>query len=224
MSDPAVTPWSPPSLSVVTPASAREEYEQTLATGRQQGYEEGLKQGLAEGRRQAQGLLAEMSAIWEAMQAPFLDLEEEVQTQLLGLSVAIARAVVERELTTDEAAIERALGAALESLAEAGSDLQVVLNPDDKALIEDLLDQQRITAELVPNPNMMRGGCQLRRGGALVDASIESRLMAAIETLATEQNAEISDQDAAESYRERPLDPDQIAAIAARFSSGHDAD
>ncbi|MEE4203278.1 MAG: FliH/SctL family protein, partial [Halieaceae bacterium] len=194
MSEPAITPWSPPSLSVVTPASARQEYEQTLAAGRQQGYNEGLQQGLAEGRRQAQTLLAEMSAIWEAMQAPFLDLEQEVQTQLLGLSVAVARAVVERELRTDDAAIERALGAALESLAEASSGLQVVLNPEDKARIEDLLEQQRISAELIPNPNMMRGGCQLRRGGALVDASIESRMMVAIETLAFEQNAEISDE------------------------------
>ena len=223
MSDSPVTPWSPPPLSVVTPASARKEHEQTLAAERQQGYDEGLEQGLAEGRHQAQRFFAEMSAIWEAMQAPFLDLEEEVQTQLLGLSVAIARAVVERNLNTDEAAIERALGAALASLTEASSGLQVVLNPDDKARIEALLGEQRITAELIANPNMMRGGCQLRCGGVLVDASVESRMMPAIEALATEQNVGTPNDYAAKSYRDRPLDPDQIAAIAARFSRGGDA-
>lgn len=228
MSDPAVQPWAPPSISVIRPATVQEEYEQTLAAARQQGYDEGFRQGLEEGmsdgRRQAQTLLAEMSAIWEAMQSPFLDLEQEVQTQLLGLAMAVARAVVERELITDETAVAGALSTALESLTDANDSLQVMLNPADRAQIEDLLEQQRITAELVANPNMMRGGCLLRRGGALVDATIESRMMAAIESLASAQNAEIPDDNPAESYRERPLDPDAIAAIAARFHGGEDAD
>jgi hypothetical protein len=50
-----------------------------------------------------------------------------------------------------------------------------------------------------------------------VDASIESRLLKAIETLALEQNAELAQQDPDQSA-DRPLDPDRIAAIAARFS------
>lgn len=218
MSEPAVTPWAPPALSVITKASAQQEYDQAIAGGRQQGYQDGLQQGLAEGRRQAQAMLAEMSAIWEAMQSPFLDLETEVQTQLLGLSVAVARAVIDRELAIDESAIEQALSAALTALGDVGTGLQVVLNPDDRALVQSLLEEQRISAELIDNPNMMRGGCKLRRGGALVDASIESRLMAAIETLALDQNSEIPAQGATRGDEERALDPDQIAAIAARFT------
>ena len=152
------------------------------------------------------------------MQAPFLDLEEEVQSQLLGLCMAVARAVIERELTTEPEAVQRALSTALEALSDASSPVTVILNPIDKGMVEDLMAEQRIEAEIHANPNMMRGGCQLRRAGALIDASIESRLMAAIESIALEQNAEIPDAGAAESYRDRPLDPDEIAAIVDRFT------
>ena len=69
MSEMSAAPlWQPPSLRVVNPAADKLTFEQELERARQQGYQEGLRQGLEEGRQQARNTLAEMSALWDAMQ------------------------------------------------------------------------------------------------------------------------------------------------------------
>jgi hypothetical protein len=64
---------------------------------------------------------------------------------------------------------------------------------------------------------MLRGGCRVARGHALVDATIESRIQALIEQItATSSSTEASTETAA------VLDADRIQSIADRFSGNQD--
>ena len=111
--------------------------------------------------------------------------------------------------------IKDTLDRALELLAESRAPIEIRLNPADKSVVEALLDEKRLTAELVSDNTVLRGGCSLSRGQAVVDASIEQQLRTLIEELV---NNDLSQGD--EGQVKTPLDPDQISAIAERFAAG----
>ena len=109
------------------------------------------------------------------------------------------------------------LDQALAHLAESEAPLIITLNPADKALVETLLEEERIEAELVGETTMLRGGCRLSRGHALVDATIESKIRSLIEQLAGgSPMTDPTDKTPA------TLDADRIQSIADRFSPGQD--
>ena len=212
--------WQPPSLRVVNPVADKLTFDQELERARQQGYKEGLAQGQEEGRQQARTLLAQMSALWDAMQQPFADMEHEVQSELTGLAIAIAQSVLRRELKTDRELINKAMLASLDALGSIEHTLDVELNPGDRNLVASLLDEQHIDYRIKENPNVMPGGCRLRHGHALVDNTIEALIAEIIAGVADQSRLT----DAMGSEAARPLDGDEIASIAKRFAAGGDVD
>ncbi|MEY2908535.1 MAG: hypothetical protein RLZZ602_1058 [Pseudomonadota bacterium] len=212
--------WQPPSLRVVNPVADKLTFDQELERARQQGYKEGLAQGQEEGRQQARTLLAQMSALWDAMQQPFADMEHEVHSELTGLAIAIAESVLRRELKTDRELINKAMLASLDALGSIEHTLDVELNPRDRNLVASLLDEQHIDYRIKENPNVMPGGCRLRHGHALVDNTIEALIAEIIAGVADQSRLT----DAMGSEAARPLDGDEIASIAKRFAAGGDVD
>jgi flagellar assembly protein FliH len=150
---------------------------------RKKGYAEGLAQGQAEARKQGEETAAELLALWQSMSKPIASQDVQVSEHLLALVVTLTHAVLERELSTDSELIKTTLDEALMCLAESEAPLLVTLNPADKALVESLLEEKRLPAELVADTTMLRGGCRLDRGHALVDATIESRIRSLVETM-----------------------------------------
>ena len=217
MSEGAIS-WQPPALRVVNPVADKLTFEQELEQARLQGYQEGLRQGLDEGRQQARNTLAEMSALWDAMQEPFADMEHEVHSTLLGLSVALAKAVLRRELKTDREMMSQALSLALDALGHTRHELEVELNPRDVDLVRSLLADQAQEPRLKQNPNMMPGGCRLRSGSALVDATIESMVCTALEKITN--RSRLTDESGAELAI--PMSAEEVAAIARRFEGSDD--
>ena len=222
MSDAVATPWSPPAPSVVTPQSAHAAQQAAQVAGREAGFEQGLQQGIAEGRLRAQTLIAEVEALLGALRTPFNELEAEIQPQLLGLVVAIAEAVVGRELSEDKSAIEQTLTDAIEALGDTTGDIEVVVNPVDRAMTEDLLEGRSLSIALTTDANLARGGCRRKRGSALVEATIEARIQAAIASLAEPPQKSAVQTASNHAFADQPLSQDDIAAIAARFG-GKDA-
>ena len=212
--------WQPPSLRVVNPVADKLTFEQELERARQQGYQEGLAQGQEEGRQQARTLLAQMSALWDAMQQPFADMEHEVHSELTGLAIAIAESVLRRELKTDRELIHKAMESSLDALGGIEHTLDVELNPGDRNLVASLLDEQHIDHRIKENPNVMPGGCRLRHGHALVDNTVEALIAEIIAGVADQSRLT----DAMGSEAARPLDGDEIASIAKRFAAGGDVD
>ena len=207
--------WQPPALRVIAPGDAEAEQAQRLEEARERGYQEGLQRGQEAGRQQAQTLLAEMTALWDAMQQPFADMEQDVHSHLLAMSVAISEVVLRRELTTDRNAIGRALDGALAALGRVEQVVEVTVSPLDGELIAGLLEGAGIDSRLKTDPNMLRGGCLLRAGQALVDARIETLIHEALLTISGETRQ--VDNDGRETVA--ALSVDEIESIADRFNS-----
>ena len=207
--------WQPPVLRVIASGDAEAEQARRLEAVGEQGYQEGLQLGQEAGRKQAQTLLAEMTALWDAMQQPFADMEEDIHSHLLGLAAAVSKAVIRRELSTDREAIGRALHEALSALGRVEQTIEVTVSPADHDMVQGLLDDEGIDSRIKADPNMLRGGCLLRAGQALIDARIETMIHEALVTIA----GETRQVDAGGLETAAALSVDDIESIADRFSA-----
>ncbi|MDP5072206.1 MAG: FliH/SctL family protein, partial [Congregibacter sp.] len=167
---------SSPAAAAAAPAAV------DVRAERQKGYDAGYAEGLAAGRAQAQGLVAQMNVLLSAMAAPFTDSDAVLLRELLLLTERVARAVIRRELEAG-IDIEQVLADALDALGSVSIPVQLTLNPLDAAVCKDLglLPNERF--ELRENSALQRGGLQLRAGHSFVDASVESRIEAALASL-----------------------------------------
>lgn len=215
MSETAHERWQPRTLTSVP--TSRKSLEEVADSARQEGYQAGFAKGEADAKREGSQKTEQLAALWSSMEKPMADQDAEVSEYLLSLVLAMVKSVLRRELTSDASLIKGTLDRALELLAEGRAPLEVRLNPADKSVVEAHLDEKRLTAELISDNTVLRGGCSLSRGQALVDASIEQQLSTLIEQLVTN---DLSAGD--EGQVQTPLDPDQISAIAERFATGGD--
>ena len=217
MSNEIANRWHPRTLTVI-PSDAKT-LEEIAEQARQKGHAEGLLQGQAAAKRENQQTAGELAALWKSMQRPILNQDSEVSEYLLALVVAISELVIRRELTTDQNLIRSVLDESLSSLAENESAITITLNPSDKALVEQLLDEKRITADLVADEAMLRGGCLIERGHGIVDATTEARIRGIVEQMGV-----IDAGVPAEQLAGRRIDPDRVGAEAIRLTGGNDGE
>ena len=215
MSEPAIERWQPRAITTVP--TSHKSLEEVAEAARKKGYTEGLAQGQAEARKQGEATASELAALWQSMSKPIANQDVEVSEHLLALIVSLTHAVLERELSTDSELIKATLDEALLCLAESEAPLMVTLNPADKVLVESLLEEKRLPAEFVTDSTMLRGGCRLDRGHALVDATIESRIRSLIEKM-----VDGGPQSEPANKTTAVLDADRIQSIADRFSDKQD--
>ena len=206
--------WQPPALRVVTPADVEAQQAQLLAEAQERGYQEGLQRGQEAGRAQAETVLAQMTALWDAMQQPFADMEENIHSHLMGLSLAMSEAVIRRELSTDRDAIARVLTEALSALGFVQTPIEVSVNPADHDVVAGLLGGENIDSRITSDTNIQRGGCLLRADRALVDMRVETMIRETLSTIAGEtRRVDDSGRETAPS-----LSVTDIESIADRFS------
>ena len=217
MSNDIANRWHPRTLTVI-PSDAKT-LEEIAEQARQKGHAEGLLQGQAAAKRENQQTAGELAALWKSMQRPILNQDSEVSEYLLALVVAISELVIRRELTTDQNLIRSVLDESLSSLAENESAITITLNPSDKALVEQLLDEKRTTADLVADEAMLRGGCLIERGHGIVDATTEARIRGIVEQMGVIDAGVPADQLAG-----RRIDPDRVDAEAKRLTGGNDGE
>ena len=217
MSNETADRWHPRTLTVI-PSDVKT-LEEIAEQARHKGHAEGLLQGEATAKRQNQQTADELAALWKSMQKPISEQDSEVSEYLLALVVAISELVIRRELTTDQNLIRSVLDESLNSLAESQSAITITLNPSDKALIEQLLEEKRTTADLVADEAMLRGGCLIERGHGVVDATTEARVRSIVEQMGV-----IDAGVPAEQLAGRRIDPDRVGAEAKRLTGGNDGE
>jgi len=109
---------------------------------------------------------------------------EELQPQVVRLSIAIARRIVEAEIRQDRRIVQRTVRAALKELAYA-SGLQIRVHPDDEPLIQQIVttDEEIMSnfspVTLVPDPSVQRGGCvvEVESDRGTIDATISTQFV-----------------------------------------------
>ena len=168
------------------PEDPREDLRQSIYEEiREAAYRAGFDRGCAEGRAEAQALAGRMQGLLQALAAPFAQTDAELMRELLALTERVCRALLARELRTDSEAIARVLTAALDALGESHTAVELTLNPADARLCRELglVTEGAGGFTLREDAEVQRGGVLLRRGSERIDARIETRLRAIIESL-----------------------------------------
>ncbi len=191
----------------------KQAYDEGLKLGKKEGYDEGLKKGREEGHQQGvqegQSEIAQTIKYFEQIMSflttPIEQVNKTVEEELIYLSMATAKQIIRREIRMDPGQIIAVIKDALSVLPANSKKIKVYLHPSDAQIVRDNLkkdteDQESETWFVIDEPNITRGGCQIKSEASQIDASIEtrvaeiaSRLLGSERVEGEHQNSEISD-------------------------------
>lgn len=158
--------------------AAEPDYAALREEARQAGYDAGYAEGIGNGRARGEAIVAETTALWQAMTTPLALRDETVIRDLAKLVTQIAEAVVRAELRDSDERIKTALDEALACLESVTSPLVLRVNPADAALLGELMQERlpEVDWRLEEDPGQWRGGLHVTTPASYVDASMEQAL------------------------------------------------
>lgn len=194
MSDAVVKVWAAPDMGGGS-AGHKLPTVSGLADLQAEAHKEAFEQGLAEGREagraEVRAQVERLEGMFYDLAKPFEELDAEVERELLTLAMTLARQIVRRELKTDPTQIIGIVREAIAALPVAVRDVRVHLHPEDAAVVRQNLapTESERAWQLVEDPVMARGGCQITTATSRVDARLETRLGAILsELMGTERH------------------------------------
>ena len=158
--------------------AAKAKLEAIKNNARQQGFEEGRAEGLAAAKNLIDQYGARLNALFDSLAKPMEQMSDRVETELVDLSVAIARQIVRRELKIDPGQVVAVVKEALSVLPAGAQNIHVYLHPDDAVLVKEIIPANinERKWDVVEEPIVARGGCRIETDSSQVDATIESRI------------------------------------------------
>ncbi len=152
-----------------------------------QGYEQGQKDGEELGRRQFGVRLQHLESVLENLKKETGALGRKYEAQMVQVCLLVAGKLLEKEITRDGDLISRVLNASLEKAVE-GSSIIVHLSPRDRENLDEeflarLSSPGGNSIEVKVDASVKRGGCLIETEFGLIDASLESRWNAMLETI-----------------------------------------
>ena len=156
-------------------------------------YEEAWQKGHADGLKAGEVAVGErverFDELLNALARPFDKLDEQVEKQLVELSMTIVRQLFRREIRQNPSHVIGIVREAIQLLPMASRNVQVHLHPDDAAIIRDNLTPAdgEPAWVVVEDPLASKGGCQVTTDNSRIDASAETRLNALIQSIAGDE-------------------------------------
>jgi flagellar assembly protein FliH len=193
---PKVSRWTAPSMDRA-PANSNMATVGGLVDLQAEAHKEAFAQGLEEGRQagraEIRALVERLAGMFHDLAKPFEVLDAEVERELLTLAMALARQIVRRELKSDPTQIIGIIREAIAALPVAARDVRVHLHPEDAAVVRDNLapTESERAWNMIEDPVMARGGCQITTATSRIDARLETRLASILsELLGTERGGD----------------------------------
>ncbi|GMU68533.1 MAG: hypothetical protein AMXMBFR37_08660 [Steroidobacteraceae bacterium] len=200
--------WAPPAvegrlLSRYQERPTAAELDDIGRAAWEEGHAKGLRDGLAAAAADAQqraaaldAQLARVVTLLESLGQPVGQLDEQIVQQLATLAMAVGRHLVRRELRIEPSQVIGILRDTVAMLPAAAQDVRVHLHPEDARLVTGSLATPATGRawEIVEDPVMARGGCRVTARHSRIDASLDSRINAAIaHVLGEERSASARD-------------------------------
>lgn len=172
----------------------KEAYDEAAKKGQKDGYKRGYNAGFQEaekkgydaGYEEGQNEIGKTLALWNqlltSLDQPFAELDSQVEHELATLAMTVAKQIIRRELKLDSGQVIAVVREAIQILPASARKIRLHLHPEDAELVRTALALDETTAdwEVVEEPLLTRGGCQVDTDTSRVDATIEKRLAATI--------------------------------------------
>lgn len=160
-------------------------YEEAFVQGRQEGYTQGYNEGHEVKEQILQQQITEFQALMSTLSEPLKTLDEEVEKELVALAISVATQIIRREIKMDPGQVVGAVRQALKVLPLSSQKISLRLHPEDSEMVRHALslDEMQIAWNVVEDPLITRGGCQIDTEVSHIDASVENRLASVVATL-----------------------------------------
>lgn len=188
---PGTPPAPPPAAAapVQPPPPPEPDVHELLHAARQSGYQDGYRDGMAAldafKHSFAQQISAQVGQLVKNFDAEMQALEGEMAQSIARIAVELARQVVRSELDQRPELIARVAHDAVEALQLSARHVRVRVHPDDYALVLDGAGNELKAreAQLLPDPEVPRGGVKVDADIASVDATIATRWQQAVSAI-----------------------------------------
>ena len=165
------------------------ELEALERQAREEGYAAGRAEGLMAAQQQLREQMAGLDALYNAAAFPLQALDQQTEQELARLAMLVARRVIVRELQLSPGLILQAVRQAAAALPAATRELRVRLHPDDLALLREA-GAAESHWQLLADPALARGDCQLESERSRLDARVDTRLAAVIDGVLGEDRSD----------------------------------
>ena len=147
------------------------------AEGHAQGHAQGLIDGHAAGLAAVQAQAAQLQALALALPAALQLAQDSVADDLLALALDIARQVLGQALAAEPQAILAVVHELLHAEPSLSGAPQLLLHPDDAALVRELLadDLKAAGWRVRVDAQIARGGCRVTAHSGERDATVQAR-------------------------------------------------
>lgn len=191
----APSPFAPAKAAAPAPAPVEPppppapDLQELLHAARQSGYQDGYRDGMAAldafKHSFAQQISAQVGQLVKNFDAEMKALEGDMAQSVARIAVELARQVVRSELAQRPELIARVAHDAVEALQLSARHVRVRVHPDDYPLVQDGAgnEMRAREAQLVPDPEVPRGGVRVDADVASVDATIATRWQQAMASI-----------------------------------------
>jgi len=169
--------------SVKSPTSIiREQNKSSQEQEYESGFDQGYSEGLIQGQQLVQQQVTHLQSLMATLAMPLLDLDEQVIDELVELSMAVVKQLVRRELKTSPDEIVAVVKEALSLLPVVTGDVKLELHAEDAEIVRNAIavSESEQAWKIIENPLLTRGGCRVFTNTSRIDATVESRINAAI--------------------------------------------
>lgn len=161
-------------------------HKEGFTAGKAEGHNLGLEQGLAAGQSQINATVAKLETLLSEFVAPLSKQQTLVEEAMLNVSMAVARAVIHRELSLDSSSIQQAIHTILNNLPKADKGFSLKINSKDEAYIAPILNRYDAAISLKLDDTVTQGGCVLNSSSQLIDYTIEKRFQKTVQAMLTQ--------------------------------------
>lgn len=162
--------------------------------GKEQGFEEGFEKGLQEGQAAIELRLGQLDNMLSELITPIKKQQDLIEEAILNVSMAVARAVIYRELSIDSSAIRKAVEHILNDLPKADNGFVLSIHPQNETAVAPVLDRYQSLMRLKLDDKLSVGGCVLESSSQFIDYTIEKRFQKAVQSMLSAAILNVSEQ------------------------------
>ncbi len=153
---------------------AREEADSIREAASKEGYQEGLE--LA--KEDLDLLKDSLNSFYEAKQQVY----DSIAPDILEISIDIAKKIIKKEISQNPEIILENIKTILKDLSKEETKIMIKVNPSQVAILQQSVPQEITLAGLeakvviIPDENIMEGGCLVTTTNGVIDATIETQI------------------------------------------------
>lgn len=175
-------------VSLPTAEELEQMHQQAAQEGFKTGHEEGYKAGYEMGRKAGEADAKRFAELVTALDGEILRQDEKLSSELLNLSLAIAKQMLRTALKVKDGLVLEVLREAVNALPELNGRLRVIVHPDDLEAVGAYLDEEHahFSARVMADGKIERGGFRIETSHSEVDGELPTRWQEIIDCLGSD--------------------------------------